>query len=69
MLMHHLIIFVIEKSFDLPILQFADDIQNNLRKELDFRIESSNAKLAEKNFKLLSKNALIQKGSSFTFQT
>jgi aarF domain-containing kinase len=38
MMMHWLINFVLEKSFDLPLLQFVDDIQASLKKELDFRI-------------------------------
>lgn len=40
MMMHYLINWVLEKAFDLPLLQFVDDIQANLKKELDFRIEA-----------------------------
>lgn len=32
MMMHYLINWVLEKAFDLPLLQFVDDIQDNLRK-------------------------------------
>lgn len=38
MMMHTLILFVLEKAFDLPMLQFAESIQKNLKKEVDFRI-------------------------------
>ena len=38
MTMHYLINFVLEKAFNLPLLHFVDDIQKNLKKELDFRI-------------------------------
>ena len=38
MMMHWVINWVIETAFDLPLLHFVDDIQNNLAKELDFRI-------------------------------
>jgi aarF domain-containing kinase len=54
MVMHYLINFVLEKAFELPLLHFVEDVQKNLRKELDFRIEASNSELSEKNFKLLS---------------
>ncbi len=50
MFMHYMINWVLEKSFDLPLLQFVDDIQKNLEKELDFRIEANNAKLGSKKF-------------------
>jgi hypothetical protein len=32
MIMHYLINWVLEKSFDLPLLHFVDDIQANLKK-------------------------------------
>lgn len=32
MMMHYLINWVLEKAFDLPLLQFVDDIQANLAK-------------------------------------
>jgi hypothetical protein len=32
MMMHWLINWVLEKSFDLPLLHFVDDIQDNLEK-------------------------------------
>lgn len=54
MFMHYMINWVLEKSFDLPLLQFVEDIQRNLEKEIDFRIEAENSKRAEHNFKLLS---------------
>lgn len=48
--MHYLINWVLEKAFDLPLLQFVDDIQHNLEKELDFRIEAKNAIKGKANF-------------------
>ncbi len=44
MFMHWVINWVLETSFDLPLLHFVDDIQKNLEKQLDFRIEAENAK-------------------------
>jgi aarF domain-containing kinase len=44
MLMHHLVVFILEKSFDMPLLHFVEEIQSNLKKELDFRIEAANSK-------------------------
>lgn len=38
MMMHYLINWVLQYAFDLPLLHFVDDIQENLKKELDFRI-------------------------------
>jgi hypothetical protein len=32
MMMHYIINWVLEKAFDLPLVQFVDDIQENLRK-------------------------------------
>jgi aarF domain-containing kinase len=32
MMMHFLINWVLEKAFDLPLVQFVDDIQANLQK-------------------------------------
>lgn len=50
MMMHYLINWVLEYSFDLPLLQFVDEIQYNLKKELDFRIEAENSKKGKLNF-------------------
>ena len=54
MFMHYVINWVLEKSFDLPLLQFVDDIQSNLQKELDFRIETENSIIGKNYFKQLS---------------
>jgi aarF domain-containing kinase len=54
MAMHYLINWVLEKSFDLPLLRFVDDIQDNLKKELDFRIEAFNSLKGKRNFEQLS---------------
>jgi len=43
MFVHWLFCYVIEKSFDLPILAFADNIEKELGKEVDFRIEANNS--------------------------
>ena len=32
MMMHYLINWVLEYAFDLPLLQFVDDIEHNLKK-------------------------------------
>ncbi len=40
MLMHRIICTIIDYSFNLPILPFVDNIEENLEKELDFRIEA-----------------------------
>ena len=55
MAMHWLINWVIEKSFDLPVLHFVDDIERNLKKELDFEIEAENSKIGKRNFEKMSK--------------
>ena len=54
MFMHYVINWVLEKSFDLPLLQFVDDIQINLQTELDFRIETENSIIGKNHFKQLS---------------
>jgi predicted unusual protein kinase regulating ubiquinone biosynthesis (AarF/ABC1/UbiB family) len=64
MLMHYLINWVLEKSFDLPLLQFVDDIQKNLKKELDFRIEEENSNRGKRNFEQLSTTTIIKKEMS-----
>ena len=50
MMMHYLINWVLEMSFDLPLLQFVYDIQANLKKELNFKIEEANAMKGKRNF-------------------
>lgn len=67
MLMHYLINWVLEKAFDLPLLQFVDDIQASLKKELDFRIEAANAVRGRRNFEQLSTSATTQSARSSTF--
>lgn len=42
MKMHHLFCYVIDKSFDLPILFMAKSIQENLAHEINFYNESKN---------------------------
>jgi len=44
--MHWVICAVIQYAFDLPFLEFQESIEDNLRKEIDFNIEKSNAELA-----------------------
>ena len=39
MTMHHLFCYVIDKTFDLPILFMADSIEKNLEYEIDFKHE------------------------------
>jgi aarF domain-containing kinase len=56
MAMHHFILWVLEKAFDLPLLQFAEPIQRNLQKEVDFTIEADNTKLAEEGFRNLKRD-------------
>jgi predicted unusual protein kinase regulating ubiquinone biosynthesis (AarF/ABC1/UbiB family) len=43
MFMHWLFCYVMENAFDLPILAFADTIERNLAKEINFNIEAENA--------------------------
>ena len=38
MFMHYMINWVLQYSFDLPLLQFVDDIEDKLKKELDFNL-------------------------------
>ncbi len=38
--MHRVICTVIEYAFELPITPFVDNIEFNLEKEIDFRIEA-----------------------------
>jgi predicted unusual protein kinase regulating ubiquinone biosynthesis (AarF/ABC1/UbiB family) len=66
--MHYLINWVLEKSFDLPLLQFVDDIQKNLKKELDFRIEEENSNRGKRNFEQLSTTTIIKKEMSSMYQ-
>ena len=47
MTMHYLINWVLETAFGLPLIQFVDDIQKNLAKELDFSIEAKNSKIGK----------------------
>jgi len=42
MKMHHLFCYVIDKTFDLPILFMADSIEKNLENEINFLHESKN---------------------------
>ena len=39
MFMHWLFCAVMDYAFELPILPFAKTIEDNLEKEIDFRIE------------------------------
>ncbi len=48
--MHWLFCAVMDYAFDLPILSFANKIEENLEKEINFKIEAENAKLCKKNF-------------------
>lgn len=54
--MHWLFCYVMEKSFDLPLLAFTKPIEDELEKEIDFRIEGENAKECDRNFKSLGRN-------------
>lgn len=47
---HYMINWVLEWQFDMPLLHFVEDIQLNLKKELDFRIEAQNAKQGKLDF-------------------
>ncbi len=38
--MHRIICNVIEYAFELPITPFVDNIEYNLEKEIDFKIEA-----------------------------
>jgi hypothetical protein len=40
MAMHRIICNVIEYAFELPITPFVDNIEYNLEKEIDFKIEA-----------------------------
>ena len=60
MMMHWLINWVIEKSFDLPVLHFVDDIERNLEKELNFNIESENSKIGKINFQKMGNEYIIK---------
>lgn len=40
MFMHWLFCAVLDYAFNLPILSFANTIERNLEKEIDFRIEA-----------------------------
>ena len=62
--MHWLINWVIEKSFDLPVLHFVDDIERNLEKELNFKIESENSKIGKKNFEKMGNGYMIKAAMS-----
>ncbi len=44
MLMHYIICAVLEYSFEIPIVHFAQYIEDNLKNEIDFEIEAKNAK-------------------------
>lgn len=54
--MHYVFCWVIDRAFDLPILPFADTIEQELEKELDFRKEARNAEICRKNFKQSNRN-------------
>jgi len=56
--MHWLFCAVIDWSFDLPILFLAKTIEENLEKEIDFRLESRNQKVCKQNF-LKTQNANV----------
>ncbi len=56
MQMHTIILFVLEKAFKLPLMQFAEPVQKNLKKEVDFRIEAENTKISQKAFENLGRN-------------
>lgn len=47
MFMHYVVCLVLEWSFDMPLLQFQQTIDDNLAREIDFTIERDNAKLAK----------------------
>ena len=51
MMMHKLVLYVLEYAFELPLVQFAEPIQRNLEKEVNFNIEASNGRLAAENFR------------------
>ncbi len=48
--MHWLFCYVMQQSFDLPILAFQDTIEKELVKEIDFKNEATNAEICRKNF-------------------
>ncbi|EGR28453.1 chaperonin, putative [Ichthyophthirius multifiliis] len=55
MFMHWLFLTVLEKAFDLPLSAFHQSIEENLGKEIDFRIEAQNAKKCSENFLKLNR--------------
>jgi predicted unusual protein kinase regulating ubiquinone biosynthesis (AarF/ABC1/UbiB family) len=50
MFMHWVICSVLQFSFDLPLLQFQESIETNLKRELDFRVEAENSKEGARRF-------------------
>ena len=50
MFMHKVICGVLEYAFQIPILHFAQVIEDNLAKEINFNIEAENAKRCKENF-------------------
>ena len=68
--MHWVICSVLQFSFDLPILQFQQTIEENLAKEIDFELELQNSEKARslnkrsdlyipKNFRELSSKRVL----------
>ncbi|KAM3147194.1 hypothetical protein pb186bvf_000910 [Paramecium bursaria] len=47
MFMHYVVCLVLEWSFDMPLLQFQQTIDENLAREIDFTIERDNAQQAK----------------------
>lgn len=50
MFMHWAFLYFMEKSFDLPLTSFHDTLEENLRNEIDFRVEAQHAKKCKDNF-------------------
>lgn len=47
MFMHLLVLHVLQRAFDLPLVHFAEPIERNLEKEVDFKIEAENSRIAK----------------------
>ena len=56
MFMHWLFCYVMEKSFEIPILPFATKIERELEKEIDFSIEAENAETCKRNFTITNRH-------------
>lgn len=61
MFFHKTFCYVMGKAFDLPLIDFQASIEENLRMEIDFRIEAANTERTRNDVqnKLKNKNIYV----------